>query len=91
MSKKYINTNSLSISEDFYKFVNNEAIPGTNIKVDKFWQGLSDVSHELRHKNQELIRVRKKLQIDIDRWHLENYENEFSLENISHISKKLNI
>ncbi len=89
MSKKYINTNSLSISEDFYKFVNNEAIPGTNIKVDKFWQGLSDVSHELRYKNQELIRVRKKLQIDIDRWHLENYENEFSLEKYKSYLKKI--
>ena len=30
-------------------------------------------------KNIELLRVRKKLQIDIDRWHLENFEKEFNL------------
>ena len=89
MTKKYINTNSLSVSEDLYKFVNNEAIPGTNIKVDKFWQGLSDVTHELRHKNLELIRIRKKLQIDIDRWHLENYDQEFNLEKYKSYLKKI--
>ena len=89
MTKKYINTNGLSVSEDLYKFVNNEAIPGTNIKVDKFWQGLSDVTHELRHKNLELIRIRKKLQIDIDRWHLENYDQEFNLEKYKSYLKKI--
>jgi len=89
MTKKYISTNSLSVSEDLYKFVNNEAIPGTSIEVDKFWQGLSDVSHELIHKNQELIRVRKKLQIDIDRWHLENYDKEFNLEKYKSYLKKI--
>ena len=29
MSKKYINTENLSISEDLYNFINIEAIPGT--------------------------------------------------------------
>ena len=29
MSKKYINIENLSISEDLYNFINDEAIPGT--------------------------------------------------------------
>ena len=79
MLKKYINTENLSISEDLYHFINDEVIPGTDVSKDKFWKGFSQVSHELSPKNIELLRVRKKLQIDIDRWHLENFEKEFNL------------
>ena len=89
MSKKYINTENLSISEDLYNFVNKEAIPGTDIKQDKFWKGLSKVSHELNLKNIELLRIRKKLQMDIDRWHLENYEKEFNLNEYKKYLEKI--
>ena len=88
MPKKYINTENLSISEDLYNFINNEAITGLKISINKFWQGLSQVSHELNPKNIELLRIRKKLQMDIDRWHLENYEKEFDLKSYkSHLQK----
>ncbi len=89
MPKKYINIENLSISEDLYSFINNEAIPGTEISKDKFWKGLSKVSHELRLKNIELLRIRKKLQIDIDRWHLENYEKEFNLKEYKSYLEKI--
>tara|TARA_B100001029_G_scaffold179688_1_gene190329 strand:- start:1058 stop:3208 length:2151 start_codon:yes stop_codon:yes gene_type:complete len=89
MSKKYINTENLSISENFYKFINDEAIPGTEIKKEKFWKGLSQASHELTPKNIELLRIRKKLQIDIDRWHLENYEKEFNLREYKSYLEKI--
>ena len=79
MSKKYINKENLSISEDLYKFINEEAIPGTEVSKEEFWKGLSKISHELNPKNIELLRTRKKLQIEIDKWHLENYDKEFNL------------
>tara|TARA_B100000965_G_scaffold277532_1_gene235328 strand:+ start:6112 stop:8265 length:2154 start_codon:yes stop_codon:yes gene_type:complete len=79
MSKKYINIENLSISEDLYNFINNEAIPETNIETNNFWKDFSKVSHELSQKNKELLNIRKKLQIDIDRWHLENKEKLFNL------------
>ncbi len=80
MTNKYLNTENLSISEDLYNFVNNEAIPGTGVAKDQFWKGLSEVGHKLNIKNIELLRTRKKLQIEIDRWHLENYEKDFNLK-----------
>ena len=70
MSKKYINTENLSISEDLHNFINNEAIPETNVSIDNFWKGFSKVSHELAPKNKKLLNIRKKLQMDMDRWHL---------------------
>tara|TARA_Y100000590_G_scaffold318496_1_gene360369 strand:+ start:3773 stop:5923 length:2151 start_codon:yes stop_codon:yes gene_type:complete len=95
MPKKYINIENLSISEDFYSFINKEAILGTNISESTFWKGLSRVSHELAPKNKELLNIRKKLQIDIDRWHLENNKKEFNpkeyrayLEKINYLKKE---
>jgi len=89
MLKNYINIENLSISEDIYNFINNEAIPGTKIDKDKFWKGLSKVSHELAPKNKELLNIRKKLQIDIDRWHLENYEKEINLNEYKSYLEKI--
>ena len=80
MSKKYINIKNLSVSENLHKFINKEALPETNISEDDFWKGLSDVSHELAPRNKELLKIRKKLQMDIDRWHLENFEKQFNLK-----------
>ncbi len=95
MTKKYVNIENLSVSENLFKFINNEAIPGTDVSVEKFWKGLSTTAHELNPKNIDLLRVRKKLQMDIDRWHLENFEKEFNLkeyksylENIGYLVKE---
>ena len=89
MSKKYIKKENLSISEDLFNFINIEAITGTDIDKDKFWKGLSKVVHELNPKNIELLRTRKKLQMDIDRWHLENFEKEFNLEEYKSYLEKI--
>jgi len=89
MSKKYINIQNLSVSEDFYNFINKKAIPGTDITEDTFWSGLSKVSHELAPKNKELLMIRKKLQMKLDRWHLENYEKEFNVKEYKSYLEKI--
>ena len=89
MPKKYINIENLSISEDLYDFINNEAIPGTELTKEKFWKGLSKVSHELNPLNRELLKIRKRIQLDIDRWHLENYQNEFNLKEYKSYLEKI--
>ena len=40
-------------------------------------------------KNKELLKIRKKLQMDIDRWHLENYEKEFNLNEYKSYLEKI--
>tara|TARA_Y100000591_G_scaffold329113_1_gene357040 strand:+ start:6262 stop:8412 length:2151 start_codon:yes stop_codon:yes gene_type:complete len=89
MSKKYIKTENLSISEDLYNFVNKEVLPETGVEEKKFWKGLSEVSHELAPKNKELLKFRKRLQMDIDRWHLENFEKEFNLHEYKSYLKEI--
>ncbi len=95
MAKNYIKIENLSVSENLYNFINKEALPGTKVSESNFWKGISNVTHELVTKNRELLKIRKRLQIDIDRWHLENYEKEFNpkeyksyLEKIGYLVKE---
>ena len=89
MYKKYINTENLSISEELYNFINNQALPGTNVIEKNFWKGLSQVTHELSPKLKKLLKTRKKLQMDLDRWHLENFEKEFNLKDYKSYIEKI--
>ncbi len=67
---KKITINNLKIDEDLVDFINNEAIPGTNIDSKKFWSSFDDVIHKLTPKNRELIQKREEIQKKIDGWHL---------------------
>ena len=78
MKEKYINIENLSVSEILYDFVNKEAIPGTNINKQNFWYNFSKAVQELSPKNKALLKFRQKLQMDIDKWHLDNKDKEFS-------------
>ena len=51
-----IDKNGLKISSTLFEFINNEAIPGTNIVSDEFWNKFSKVVHELAPINKELIK-----------------------------------
>ncbi|AFC49074.1 malate synthase G [Mycobacterium intracellulare MOTT-02] len=52
-----------------YDFVNEEALPGTDIDPDSFWAGVDKVVTDLTPKNQDLLRRRDELQAQIDKWH----------------------
>ena len=60
-----------------FEFINNEAIPGTDIDVDNFWKKFSDVVHELAPTNKKLIEKRENIQKKIDNWHISNKGKEF--------------
>ena len=89
MKEKYIKIENLSVSEKLYDFVNNEAIPGTNIDVKKFWQKFSKSIHQLAPKNESLLKFRKKLQLDIDNWHIKNKDKEFDQNKYENFLKQI--
>ena len=66
---KMLEKNGLKISSELYEFINREAIPGTNIKNDEFWDNFSKIVHELSPINRTLIQKRDKIQEQIDNWH----------------------
>ena len=52
---KKIKVNNLQVSEDLVKFVNDEAIPGTNLDKDKFWKDFDEAVHILTPINKKLL------------------------------------
>ncbi len=74
---KKINVNNLKIDEQLFKFVNEEAIPGTNINADNFWLEFSKAVHELAPVNKKLLQTRDEIQKKIDEWHLKNKSIDF--------------
>ena len=78
MQEKYININSLKVSENLSKFVAEELLKGIDISPEKFWLGFEKVINELAPKNKELISFREDLQKKIDEWHIKNKGDEFN-------------
>ena len=89
MSEKYVSVNNLSVSEVLFNFVNLEALEGTNIDKKKFWRDFSRSVHELSPKNKELLNTRRKMQIDIDRWHIDNKNKKYNQKNYEKFLKKI--
>ena len=50
-----IDKNGLKISSTLFEFINNEAIPGTDVNPEHFWRDFSKVVHELTPINRELL------------------------------------
>ena len=64
-----VSVGNLRIARVLYDFVNNEALPGTDIDPDSFWAGVDKVVTDLSPQNQDLLNRRDELQAQIDRWH----------------------
>ena len=64
--------NGLKINTKLLDFVNNEIIPGTNIKSEEFWTSFGKIVHELAPINKKLIQKREDIQKKIDDWHIKN-------------------
>ena len=64
--------NSLKISSALFEFINYEVLPGTDIKIDGFWDEFEKVVHELSPINKILIEKREIIQKKINEWHKNN-------------------
>ncbi|MEZ5649104.1 MAG: malate synthase G [Burkholderiaceae bacterium] len=59
----------LKIDPALFKLIEEQALPGTGITADRFWQGLSRIVHDHGPRNRELLARRDALQAKIDEWH----------------------
>src|ERR1700757_3005786 len=64
-----VTVGNLRVAQVLYDFINNEALPGTDIDPDSFWAGVDKVVTDLGPRNQELLARRDELQAQIDKWH----------------------
>ena len=66
-----ITVGNIQIDKVLYDFVNNEAIAGTGLDADSFWEGASEIFTDLAPRNRELLDVREEFQTKLDNWHRE--------------------
>ncbi len=64
-----VQVGGLQVAKVLYDFVNEQAIPGTGVDADKFWEGAVQVLKDLAPKNRALLEKRDALQAKIDQWH----------------------
>ncbi len=66
-----VQVGGLQVAKVLYDFVNDEALPGTGVSAEAFWEGAGKVFADLAPKNKALLAKRDDLQAQIDAWHRE--------------------
>jgi malate synthase len=64
-----IQHNGLQVAAILSRFIEDEALPGTDIDRAAFWQGFDALVHDLAPKNRALLAERDRLQEALDQWH----------------------
>ncbi|MFC0478369.1 malate synthase G [Robertmurraya beringensis] len=65
----YVTKGKLKIAAELYHFFQKEALPQTQLDEESFWEGLSELVHDLTPKNEALLRKRDELQQQINTFH----------------------
>ncbi len=66
-----VTKHGLQIGRPLYDLMEN-ALPGTGIESDAFWQALANLVAEFTSENTQLLERRRAIQETIDRWHREH-------------------
>lgn len=66
---KRIDCYGLQVAEPLYQFVEQEALKDSGLTSDEFWQGFSQLVHDLTPTNRALLKKRDELQAKLDEWH----------------------
>ncbi|MBT0568212.1 malate synthase G [Williamsia sp. CHRR-6] len=64
-----VTVGGVQIASVLYDFINSEALPGTGVDRDAFWNGAAQVITDLTPRNRELLEIRESIQHKIDEWH----------------------
>ncbi|WP_218312897.1 malate synthase G [Alteromonas antoniana] len=65
----YTQRGRLQVADELDTFINEQALPGTGINKDAFWQGTEAIFADLISENQALLAKRDTLQKAIDDYH----------------------
>ena len=59
----------LEVATELYRFIEDQALPGTGVDSASFWQGFDAIVSEFAPRNLALLAERDRLQLELDRWH----------------------
>ena len=70
-SSERLTRSTLNISSELVTFVEQEALPGSNVSAEEFWSALAELTHTFGPRNRELLEKRASIQKALDGWHIE--------------------
>lgn len=74
----YKQVGNLKVAPVLYQFINEEALPGSGLSTENFWSDFEALVTELTPVNKRLLEKRDQLQAQINAWHQENPDRDFS-------------
>jgi len=72
-----IEIGDLQVAKVLYDFINDEALPGTDIDRDDFWSAVVAILGDLVPKNRALLEKRDSIQAQIGAWHRDRKGSDF--------------
>ena len=69
MVENYVTVGGLQYGESLYRFIIDEALPGSEVASDVFFRGMDALIERFAGRNAELLAERERLQSAIDGWH----------------------
>ena len=66
---EFINKKNLRVAKPLYEFLEMEALPGSGVGSDTFWEGFSNLVRNYGPSNRHLLEKRASLQNQINIWH----------------------
>ena len=85
-----IKRGNLNVAEILINFIENEALPGTNISADRFWDKLEKILNKFVPENKRLLEVRAKIKSQIDDFYRENSGRDIPHDEYINFLKKIN-
>ena len=65
-----IEKHGLQVAGQLARFVDEDALPGTDVSADAFWSGFAALVREMAPRNKAFLDRREELQGQIDDWHI---------------------
>jgi len=81
---------TLQVSEILADFIEKEALPGTNISSEIFWDGLQDILDKFVPENNKLLQIRNLMKRQIDDFYKKNSGKEVSHDEYINFLKEIN-
>ena len=85
-----IKRGNLNVAEILINFIENEALPGTNISADRFWDKLEKILDKFVPENKRLLEVRAKIKSQIDDFYKEKSGRDIPHDEYINFLKKIN-
>ncbi|RFP86841.1 malate synthase G [Rhodobacteraceae bacterium 63075] len=70
-----VEKSGLRVAAQMADFIETEALPGTGVTPEAFWEGFAALVADLSPKNRALLARRANLQSQIDAWHVKHRES----------------